>query len=435
MGACAKLCVLTALLSWAEAFYLPGLAATNFCEKEVEEKSAKGTPCRSRVFVHVNKLDSTETIVPYEYNSFDFCEVNEDSTDRDPVENLGQVVFGERIRASAYNVTFRQNVENPIILCNKTYMYTRNHKGDRKKLKFLKERIHEDYMQQWVIDNMPVAWCYKVTDNDQQFCTTRFPVGCYVNDDGKMHDTCFLLDQHTEKGTTYLFNNVKLILSYHKGTAPLFTDGRIVRAEVKLKSCSNTKCSAPMVIDSPAVRAILKNNGKLVVPYMYTVEFVDKENIKWASRWDYILGSMPQANVQWFSLINSVLITVFLTAMVTMILLRSLHRDLLKYNKEDSEDIQEDFGWKLVHGDVFRPPTCTMLLAVCVGSGAQLLVMTVISLGQTSLVVCVHCSPHSSCLYSVCLPGVPVSPQQRSFHDSCSGEPLPHCPQCTLVTV
>ena len=48
MGACAKLCVLTALLSWAEAFYLPGLAATNFCEKEVEEKSAKGTPCRVR---------------------------------------------------------------------------------------------------------------------------------------------------------------------------------------------------------------------------------------------------------------------------------------------------------------------------------------------------------------------------------------------------
>ena len=47
------------------------------------------------------------------------------------------------------------------------------------------------------------------------------------------------------------------------------------------------------------------------------------------------------------------------------------------------EDIQEDFGWKLVHGDVFRPPTCTMLLAVCVGSGAQLVVLGVISLGQS----------------------------------------------------
>lgn len=51
------------------------------------------------------------------------------------------------------------------------------------------------------------------------------------------------------------------------------------------------------------------------------------------------------------------------------------------------EDIQEDFGWKLVHGDVFRPPTCTMLLSVCVGSGAQLLVMTIISLGWSQ-----HCA-------------------------------------------
>lgn len=91
-----------------------------------------------------------------------------------------------------------------------------------------------------------------------------------------------------------------------------------------------------MIIDSPAVKTTLKAKGKLIVPYMYTVQFVEEENIKWASRWDYVLDSMPQANVQWFSLINSILITVFLTAMVTMILLRSLHRDLLKYNKEDS---------------------------------------------------------------------------------------------------
>ena len=76
---------------------------------------------------------------------------------------------------------------------------------------------------------------------------------------------------------------------------------------------------------------------------MYTVVFEDGAGIKWASRWDYILGSMPQANVQWFSLVNSVLITIFLTAMVTMILIRSLHRDLRKYNKEDSVSVSGEF--------------------------------------------------------------------------------------------
>lgn len=46
------------------------------------------------------------------------------------------------------------------------------------------------------------------------------------------------------------------------------------------------------------------------------------------------------------------------------------------------EDVQEDFGWKLVHGDVFRPPVNVMLLSVFLGSGAQLFFMTAVTLGQ-----------------------------------------------------
>ena len=50
--------------------------------------------------------------------------------------------------------------------------------------------------------------------------------------------------------------------------------------------------------------------------------------------------------------------------MVAMILLRTLHKDIARYNQIDSgEDAQEEFGWKLVHGDVFRPPRKGMLLS------------------------------------------------------------------------
>ena len=251
---------------------------------------------------------------------------------------------------------FRDDIIEPELLCTKKYTHKRS---SREKLNFLKERIHEGYMQQWVIDNMPVTWCYKILESDKPFCTTRFPVGCYVTNEGQRHDACFISVSHTlfsllsdqlcllpqnklsAKGETYLFNSVELILYYHKGTAPDYTDGRIVRAQVKLDSCQDKTCSAPMVIDSPSLREQLKKKEfAFEVPYMYTVDFIEAEDIKWASRWDYILSSMPQANVQWFSLINSVLITIFLTAMVTMILLRSLHRDLIKYNKEDTVSLQ-----------------------------------------------------------------------------------------------
>eukprot|EP00879_Flechtneria_rotunda_P027948 GHRR01030008.1.p2 GENE.GHRR01030008.1~~GHRR01030008.1.p2 ORF type:complete len:100 (-),score=20.82 GHRR01030008.1:26-325(-) len=49
-----------------------------------------------------------------------------------------------------------------------------------------------------------------------------------------------------------------------------------------------------------------------------------------------------------------------------------------RYAKEDGDleslerDLNEETGWKLVHGDVFRPPQRRMLLAACVGTGIQL---------------------------------------------------------------
>ena len=47
----------------------------------------------------------------------------------------------------------------------------------------------------------------------------------------------------------------------------------------------------------------------------------------------------------------------------------------------------EETGWKLVHGDVFRPPPKSFLLCVFVGSGVQIFCMVVITLG-TDTTVC-----------------------------------------------
>lgn len=39
----------------------------------------------------------------------------------------------------------------------------------------------------------------------------------------------------------------------------------------------------------------------------------------------------------------------------------------------------EETGWKLVHGDVFRPPKHTKLLASLVGAGIQIFSMSLIT--------------------------------------------------------
>ena len=74
------------------------------------------------------------------------------------------------------------------------------------------------------------------------------------------------------------------------------------------------------------------------------------------------------------------MIVLFLTGMVAMIMMRTLHRDLDRYRQAESqEDVEEETGWKLVHGDVFRPPSGffgPMFLSVFVGGGMQVLAMS-----------------------------------------------------------
>lgn len=81
-------------------------------------------------------------------------------------------------------------------------------------------------------------------------------------------------------------------------------------------------------------------------------------SVKWASRWDAYL-SMRDSDIHWFSIVNSFIIVAFLSAMVAMIMVRILRKDLYTYNavpqdEETQEEAREETGWKLVYGDVFR---------------------------------------------------------------------------------
>ncbi len=69
------------------------------------------------------------------------------------------------------------------------------------------------------------------------------------------------------------------------------------------------------------------------IPFTYSVKFKRNNDVRWASRWDYILKSLPQTRIQWFSIFNSLVIVLFLSGMVAMILLRTLFQDIARYNQ------------------------------------------------------------------------------------------------------
>ena len=63
------------------------------------------------------------------------------------------------------------------------------------------------------------------------------------------------------------------------------------------------------------------------------------------------------------------------------ILMNTLYHDIARYNQSDpTDDALEEYGWKLVHGDAFRPPRHYMILSVLAGNGVQILCMTAVTL-------------------------------------------------------
>ncbi|KAH8874366.1 Transmembrane 9 superfamily member 3 [Schistosoma japonicum] len=89
--------------------------------------------------------------------------------------------------------------------------------------------------------------------------------------------------------------------------------------------------------------------------------------------------------IHWFSIFNSFMMVLFLVALVCMILMRTLRRDYARYNKEDGlsdldRELGDEYGWKQVHGDVFRPPPHSSLLASLVGTGIHVAVVSSIVL-------------------------------------------------------
>jgi len=103
-----------------------------------------------------------------------------------------------------------------------------------------------------------------------------------------------------------------------------------------------------------------------------------------ANRFDkYLDPGFFQHKIHWFSIFNSFMMVLFLVGLVSMILLRTLRKDYARYGKDDDlddmeKDLGDEYGWKQVHGDVFRPPTHPILFASLIGSGYQIATVSIL---------------------------------------------------------
>lgn len=360
----------------ARAFYMPGVKPQTF--KEGEDIDLK-----------VNAVTSIHTQIPKPYYRLPFCEPEGGA--KMASENLGEFITGNKVQSSPYIINMRQDMYCHKV-CQKTLKPTQ--------ARILKQHIARGYHNNWIIDNLPSASVGSTeAGQKQKHYAGGFPIGFVDRQSGKKKDS-------------YVFNHVNIILEYHLPEG--VTDGyRVVGFSVEPLSIAHTflggfdwdgeskdgyskvlsSCTSNqhMVKDSVQKNQIVATGEKI----LYTYDVIWKKSEKeWSSRWDVYLneeGLVPP-QVHWYSISNSIFIVLFLSLSIVSVLVKNLKKDIANYNaiaqlgdEEEDEDFDES-GWKLVHADVFRPPSnFPMLYCVLVGSGTQLAVSTAITIGLAAV--------------------------------------------------
>ena len=344
----------------SSAFYLPGVAPDSYKEGDL-------------VPLYVNRLtpvgssiDGTlRSVVSFDYYhpAFHFC--RPDPKPEYVSESLGSIIFGDRIMTSPFELNMLKN-ETCKTLCSEK-------KFDQSSAHFVNRRIAQGFALNWLVDGLPAGQLIEDEVTKTRFYSQGFALGS--NDQKDMH----------------LNNHFDILIDYHEFSLEEY---RVVGVIVQPSSRATSKDGDGGAVNNQGhcgeggPPLTLSENSETSVLWTYGV-YWRPSTTAWATRWDKYLHVFDP-KIHWFSLINSAIIVVFLTITVVSILLRALRKDIARYNRLDSinlddlsgtsavieDGVQEDSGWKLVHGDVFRTPGSPLILSVFLGNGAQLFVMT-----------------------------------------------------------
>lgn len=214
---------------------MPGVAPHEFSEgQNIEIKAVKMT--------------STRTQLPYEYYSLQFC-LPKNGTFVYKSENLGEVLRGDRVVNTPYELRLLENVDCRL-LCNKQNQPLN---WDREQSEKVAERIRDEYFVHLLVDNLPVAT--RIVNADTM--EVQFEPG-------------YRLGQ-ADKNNIYINNHLKFIVSYHKHTADKH---RVVGFEVETMSVNLNEIkfdgSACRIPDSPKPQQI---QTQTQLYFSYSVEW------------------------------------------------------------------------------------------------------------------------------------------------------------------
>lgn len=343
---------LVCLVGLSDAFYLPGVAPTNYKRgDQIPLLVNHLTPSLHHMSSTHTKVNSKTFVYSYDYYyaKFHFC--TPEGGPQKQLESLGSIIFGDRIFNSPFDIKMLED-KTCSRLCTSTYG-----KADSG---FVNRNIKASYNHNWIIDGLPAAKHVHDLRTNTEFYGEGFNIG-----------------EVDDQNVAHLYNHFEIKIEYH---ARDLENLRVVGVTVNPYSLDRTEVkSEEDACNLDLKKVVLNKDIDTKVMFTYSVKF-EESNTAWATRWDKYLH-VYDPKIQWFSLINFSLIVMILGIIIAHILMRTLKNDIVKYNEVNlDDDISDESGWKLIHGDVFRPPQQKLLLSIFVGSGAQLFIMCFVTI-------------------------------------------------------
>ena len=330
-------------LSTASAWYLPGSTPRSYMRGE-------SVPVQVNVLQPMADSSTVRGLVSYDYydERLGFCRPDKVQAE---YEDLATMLVGDRIYNSAVKLEMLEN-KTCAVLCTT--------RVSPEQAQFVNARINSRYAVNWLVDRLPTA-NRDVTPNGTRATTIGFPLGRTLSSSGH------------RLTTPALNNHYEIHMQYHERGPNEF---RVVGANVLPVSLAQSKGEPTCAGTDPM---FLSPEHETDVAYTYSVVWTPSDT-PWATRWDAYLN-IVDPKIHWYALMNSIAVVGLLCVMVAVVMVRTVSKDMDRYNAIDlTEDIQEDYGWKLVHGEVFRAPPSPMALSILAGTGAHLLVMTAVTL-------------------------------------------------------
>ena len=303
----------------------------------------KGEP----LSIQAGSLSSRRGIIPYGYTKLNICNSQKVVKAED---TLGEILTGEVLYTTDYIANTNED-EYCQVLCYNTF--------SDKTVNIIKKLIRRRYFTNWILDKLP-AGLILYNEETKQTSLKYFhgiPLGYHKD------------------GVFYIYNHYQFQILLNKIDEDKYN---IVGFNIMPISIKHNKEEAICEKESKSILQNLEKEpqplveGNILFTYDVIFEYSD---ITLASRWDHYKTS--RAGIHWGGIILSEVLIVLISAILIKILCRNLKADITSYNDRVSnlEEINE-YDWKQISGDVFRPPAVNvLLLSSILGTGTQLFLM------------------------------------------------------------